>query len=127
MNTNTEVGALLSRLALGVMFLSHGLLKWVVFTLPGTAEFFGSLGFPEWTAYIVVPAEVLAGIALIIGYRTRWVALASLPILIGTIVAHSGNGWLFTSPNGGWEYPVLLTVMAVAVYLLGPGRWAVKE
>jgi putative oxidoreductase len=38
----------------------------------------------------------------------RWVALASLPILFGTVVVHFGNGWGFTSPKGGWEYPAYL-------------------
>ncbi|MCI1011346.1 DoxX family membrane protein, partial [Pseudomonas oryzihabitans] len=44
---------LLLRLALGAMFLAHGLTKLLVFTLPGTAGFFASVGFPGWLAYPV--------------------------------------------------------------------------
>lgn len=39
-------GTLLLRLALGVMFLAHGLLKFLVFKPTGTAAYFRSLGLP---------------------------------------------------------------------------------
>lgn len=126
-NTSSDISSLITRIALGAMFLSHGLLKFFVFTLPGTAQFFASVGFPGWMAYIVVPAEVLAGIALLIGFRSRWVALATLPILIGATVPHLGNGWLFSSANGGWEYPVFLIAMAAAVFFQPASKYAVSE
>lgn len=122
--TTADIAALLLRSTLGVMFLAHGLLKIVVFTLPGTAAFFESLGFPGWTAYVVGPAEALAGAALLLGFQTRAVALASLPILLGSLVAHAGNGWLFSNANGGWEFPLFLIATAVVVALLGGGRLA---
>lgn len=114
-------GIALLRIALGVMFLAHGLLKVLVFTLPGTAAFFASVGFPAFAAYLVVPAEVLAGIALILGFHTRLVALATIPLLLGALSVHVGNGWLFSAPKGGWEYPLYLVVLSVAQSLLGSG------
>lgn len=125
--TTSDYAALLLRLALGGMFLAHGLLKFLVFTLPGTAGFFASVGFPGWTGYLVAPAEVLAGVALIAGFKTRWVALASIPILLGSLSVHAGNGWVFSNPNGGWEYPLYLVVTAVVMALLGGGRIAVNQ
>jgi putative oxidoreductase len=128
MNANTsDYGKLLLRIASGAMFLAHGFQKFLVFTLPGTAGFFKSVGFPGWAAYIVAPAEVLAGVALLIGFQVRWVALASLPILLGTVVVHFGNGWGFTSPKGGWEYPAYLVVTVAAVALLGGGQVALSK
>jgi putative oxidoreductase len=128
MNTQrTDAGTLVLRLALGGMYLAHGLLKLFVFKLAGTAAFFGSIGFPPAAAYIVVPAEILAGIALLAGFQVRWVALAGLPILVGTVVAHAGNGWLFSNANGGWEFPVFLVVTSVALALTGGGRYAVTR
>lgn len=123
----SDYAALILRLALGGMFLTHGLLKFIVFTLPGTAGFFASVGFPGWMAYIVAPAELLAGVALIVGFKTRWVALAGIPILLGALTVHAANGWVFSNPNGGWEYPVYLIVTAVVVALLGGGRIAITK
>lgn len=127
MNANPNVGIALLRIALGTMFLSHGLLKFLVFTLPGTAGFFESLGLPGALAYVVAPAEALGGLALLLGFRTRSVSLALIPILLGALWAHAGNGWVFSAPNGGWEYPAYLVVLAVTQALLGSGAWSVDS
>ena len=116
--------ALLLRLTLGVMFLSHGLLKIFVFTPAGTAGFFASLGLPEWMAYATIMAEVSGGLLLIAGVQTRLVALALIPLLLGTVWVHSGNGWLFSSANGGWEYPLFLSMSAAIQALLGDGAYS---
>jgi putative oxidoreductase len=126
MTNTSEYGALILRLALGAMYLAHGLLKVFVFTLPGTAAFFASQGFPSWTAYLVVAAEILAGIALIVGFQVRLVAIAGLPILLGALVVHLPNGWVFSAPNGGWEYPAFLIVASVVQALVGAGAYAVN-
>jgi len=116
-----ETGAVLLRIGLGAMFISHALLKFFVFTLPGTAQFFVSLGLPGALGYITFAAELIGGVMLVAGVRTRIVALALVPFLLGATWAHSGNGWLFTSPKGGWEYPAFLSLAALAVALLGNG------
>ena len=127
MNATTEAGITLLRIALGTMFLAHGLLKLLVFTLPGTAGFFESVGFPGFLAYLVTPAEVLGGLALLAGFRTRLVAAALIPLLLGATAVHAGNGWTFSAPNGGWEYPAYLVVLAIAQVLLGSGALAVDN
>ena len=121
---NAAVAALVLRLALGTMFIAHALLKYFVFTLPGTAQFFASLGLPGVLGYAVFAAELVGGILLIAGVRTRAVALALVPVLLGATWAHAGNGWLFTSANGGWEYPAFWTVALVVQALLGDGAFA---
>ena len=45
MNTSADLGVALLRVSLGIMWISHALLKLLVFTLPGTAQFFASVGF----------------------------------------------------------------------------------
>jgi len=115
--------ALLLRVSLGVMFIAHALLKILVFTLPGTAQFFDSVGFPGWAAYPVTAAELIGGVLLIAGVYARWVALALVPVLLGAAAVHWGNGWLFTAPNGGWEYPVFLAAAALVQALLGDGKY----
>ena len=120
-------GALLLRVSLGVMFLVHSLyLKLVVFGLPGTVKFFESQGFPGFSTYLVIAAETLGGIALILGIRARIAALALIPVLLGAIFVHSGNGWLFTNAGGGWEYPAFLAIACVVQALIGNGPKAVQ-
>jgi putative oxidoreductase len=116
--------ALLLRVALGLMFIAHALLKILVFTLPGTVGFFQSLGLPGFLAYATTFAELAGGIALIAGFQVRWIALALVPVLLGATWVHSGNGWLFTSAKGGWEYPAFLTITAIVQSLLGAGAYA---
>ena len=126
MNNNTEYAALLLRIGLGVMFVAHGLLKLIVFTLPGTAAFFEQVGFPGWTAYIVTFAEIGGGLLLLGGVAVRAVSIALIPVLLGATFVHFGSGWVFSNPNGGWEYPAFLTLAAVVQALLGPGAFALR-
>jgi len=76
-------GALVLRVSLGVMFIAHAALKFMVFTLPGTVQFFESVGVPGFLAYVVTFAEFAGGVLLILGVYARWVALALIPILLG--------------------------------------------
>ena len=120
-------GVTLLRLALGTMFLAHSLwLKLVVYTLPGTAAFFESIGLPGLLAYVVFLAEAIGGAMLVLGIQSRVAALALVPVLLGATWAHAANGWLFTNAGGGWEYPAMLTVLAVVQALLGDGALALR-
>jgi putative oxidoreductase len=123
MSNNSDYAAVVLRIALGVMFIAHGLLKVMVFTLPGTVGFFESLGFPGWSAYLVTFAEIGGGVLLLSGIATRAVSLALVPVLLGATYVHLGNGWVFSNANGGWEYPAFLTVTLFVLALLGPGRF----
>lgn len=119
-------GVTLLRVSLGTMFLAHSvLLKLVTFTLPGTAAFFGSVGLPGWLAYLTFAAELLGGLALLLGVQARWAALLLSPFMLGALVTvHWQNGWVFTAPGGGWEYPAYLFVLCLAQALLGDGALA---
>ncbi len=123
---NADYAALLLRLALGAMFLAHGLLKVFVFTLPGTVHFFEQIGLPGFFAYVVTVMEIGGGVLLLAGIATRWVSLALLPILLGAVSVHWGAGWVFSNPNGGWEYPAFLVVAALVQALLGDGAYALR-
>jgi putative oxidoreductase len=121
-------GALVLRVALGMMFLAHSLyLKLVVFTLPGTVKFYESLGLPGWGAHATIAVEAIGGTLLILGLRTREAAIVLLPVLLGATWVHAKNGWVFTSAGGGWEYPVFLAVAAVVQALLGDGAFALSN
>lgn len=122
-----ELGATLLRVALGSMWIAHALLKLLVFTLPGTAQFFSSVGYPGVLAYPVFALELLGGAALVLGLYARQVALLLVPVMLAAAKVHLGNGWVFTAPGGGWEYPGFLVLASLVQWLVGDGAWALKR
>ena len=122
-----QIGATLLRVALGTMWIAHAMLKLLVFTLPGTAQYFASIGLPGGLAYPVFAAELIGGVALLLGVYARQVALVLLPIMVAAAWVHVPNGWVHTSPNGGWEYPAFLAVASLVLWLVGDGAWAVRR
>jgi putative oxidoreductase len=124
-NRTAPYAALVLRVSLGVMYIAHSLvLKHFTYTLPGTAQFFESIGLPGALAYLTFWAERAGGIALVAGIGTRVVALGLIPILAGATWVHAGNGWVFSAANGGWEYPVFLMAASLVLALLGNGKYA---
>lgn len=117
--------ALLLRLTLGIVFITHGLFKVLVLTLSDTAALFVAHGFPGWTVYPVFAAEVFGGAALVVGFYTRVIAIALLPVLFGAFTVHWANGWYFGNPHGGWEYIAVLLAALIVQAGLGDGPCAV--
>lgn len=118
-----RLGTTLLRVSLGLMYIAHSVvLKYFMYSLVGTADYFVSIGLPAVLAYVVFAAEAIGGVLLVLGIRTRIVALGLIPVLIGATWAHIGNGWVFSNPNGGWEYPVYLIVISLVVALQAPAR-----
>jgi len=118
MNPNrlNDLGATLLRVALGVLYLAHVAQKIFVFTLPGTAQFFASIGLPGWLAYVTTFVELAGGLALLAGFRVRIASVVLLPFMLGAVSAHL--------PNGGWEYPAFWAVTLAVQALLGGGAFA---
>jgi putative oxidoreductase len=113
-----RIGTNVLRVSLGLMFIAHSvILKYFTFTLTATAQYFDSIGLPGFLAYVVFAAEAIGGVLLVLNIRTRWVALALVPVLLGAAWVHIGNGWVFSNEGGGWEYPVFLIIAAVVVAL----------
>ena len=125
--SSTQFGIALLRVSLGVMWIAHALLKLLVFTLPGTAQYFASIGFAGFLAYPVFAAELLGGIALLLGIYARQAALALVPVMAVAAWVHLPNGWVHTSTGGGWEYPVFLIAAYISLWLLGDGAAAIKR
>ena len=115
------------RASLGIMWIAHALLKLFVFSLPGTAQFFQSVGLPGFLAYPVFAVELLGGVVLVLGIYARQVALLLVPIMTVVTSVHIGNGWVHTSTGGKWEYPVFLISASIALYLAGDGAPSLKR
>ena len=126
-NRTAPYAALVLRVSLGAMFIAHSLyLKLVVFTLPGPVAFFQSLGQPAAAAHLTIAVEAIGGLLLILGVKTRYAAVALVPVLLGATWVHWKNGWLFTNAGGGWEYPLFLALATVAQGLIGNGAFAME-
>src|SRR5260370_29113551 len=99
-------GAMLLRIALGALFIANGLLKLIGFNPAGTAASFRSLGLPGFVGYLTMAAEIGGGTLLILGIASSLVALALVPLILGTIyMVHGSKAWIFANEGGGWEFP----------------------
>jgi putative oxidoreductase len=81
---------LLGRIAIAALFLPAGLNK--LLGVEGTTGYFASLGLPAVAilVWVVIAIEVLGGVALILGYRTRLVAIAlAVFTLLASIAGHA--------------------------------------
>ena len=125
-NSN-DYAALALRLSAGIMFLAHGLMKLIIFTPAGTAKFFASIGFPPFLGYATMAFEIAAGILLILGIASRWTSLLGIGVMLGAATVHMGNGWVFSNPGGGWEFPVYSAVTLLALFFLGDGKFSVAN
>lgn len=126
-SSSTQLGIAVLRVSLGTMWIAHALLKLFVFTLPGTAQYFADIGLPGFLAYPVFVAELLGGIAILLGVYARQAALALVPVMAVAAWVHVPNGWVHTSNGGGWEYPAFLIAASIALWLLGDGAAALKR
>lgn len=122
----TSQAIALLRVTSGGLLVTHGLIKLLIFTPAGTAAFFEKIGFPGMLAYPVMAGEIVLGLALVVGFMTRWAALAALPIMIGAIVPHATKGFMFSNPGGGWEFPVFWSIVLFAQVILGGGAYAIS-
>ncbi|MEZ0375018.1 MAG: DoxX family protein [Candidatus Sericytochromatia bacterium] len=117
---------LILRLLLGAVFIMHGSQK--VFGwfdghgLAGTAEMMAKMGTPAILAYLASFTEFFGGLALVFGLLTRMAALGIMCVMsvaIGQV--HLSHG--FFAPQG-FEFPMTLGVIALVIFLLGPGRFS---
>ncbi len=124
-----EIPYFLIRISYGITLFAHGfVLKVNDLTIAGTVNYFSeSYGMHPFATYLVIFGETVGGIAILLGLYTRLAALLSLPIVVGALVTHLGNGWLFTNPGGGWEFPLLLVMMGLACTLGGNGIFSIKR
>jgi len=125
-HTNSDYAAFALRVTSGALFIAHGWLKVSVFTVAGTVGYFESLGIPGIFAYLTIIGELVGGAALILGVATRLVSLALIPVLLGAVWAHAGNGWLFSAEGGGWEFPLFWAVAQASLVALGSGAFALR-
>ena len=127
-----DLALLLLRLALGAVLFAHGAQKLLgLFGGHGPQEFVrlvGTLGLPVSAAWLVIAVEFFGGIAIAFGVLSRLAALGfAVEMVVAIVKLHWANGFFMNGGSGhggGYEYPLLLAVVAFVLLLTGPGRFA---
>lgn len=115
MNKN-EVGKVILRVVLGLIFSAHGLSKFQG-GITNAVGFFDSLGIPGFMAYVIALIELIGGIALILGIGTRIVAVLFAFIMLGAIfTVKLSAGLLGNGQIAGFELE--LALLAMSIYLV---------
>ena len=129
-----DVGLLVLRVSLGIVFIAHGYLKVFTFGLKHAMEVFEAHTvwhinmIPGWVALPSAAIEWVGGILLILGVKTRLITPFLAAVAFGAGAVHFENGWNYTSkPDGGWEYGIFLCLCCIVVFLVGPGKYTLAQ
>ena len=134
--TSDSLAATALRLALGLMILPHGLQKTVGwfggYGFKGTMGYLtGTVGAPWILAFLAILAETVGGVMLIAGVGTRVAALGVAAVMVVAAAQHWQNGffmnWTGAQKGEGFEFHLLAITIAVALILLGGGRFSVDS
>lgn len=124
-------GLLLLRLVGGLTIAAHGVQKLFGWFggggLRGTAGFFENMGFrPPLTLTVLAGLGEAGGLLFAAGFLTPFAALGMTIVMLTAIaVVHWSKG--FFNTNGGFEFPLSLATIAVAVSMTGPGRFSIDR
>lgn len=124
-----DVALLLVRLVLGATMIAHGVNHWVGGgRIAGTARWFSGLGLRNGTlqAWTSVVVEIGAGVLVILGLLTPLACAAVISVmLVAGLLAHRPNGFFVFKE--GYEYVLVLGVVALALALAGPGEISIDS
>ena len=133
--TNESNASTIIRIVLGLILFPHGaqkMLGWFGgYGFNGTMGFLtGTAGLPWIMAFLVIAIEFFGAIALIVGFATRIVAVGIISLFTGIIAtSHLQNGffmnWYGNLKGEGYEFHLLIIVMAIALLVSGAGKWSV--
>ena len=121
-STALDMGLLLARIALALPFIFHGAsIAFGAFGGPGLAGFSGFTHMPLPVAALVGYGEFLGGLGILFGVLSRLASAGQILIMLGAIfLVHLSKG--YDGTKGGFEHPLTLLLLALALIAAGPGR-----
>lgn len=121
MQKNTDLGLLLLRISVGGLMLFHGVAK-LIHGISFLTDTMGTFG------YAVYVGEVLAPLAILLGFRTRIASIFfAITCIVAIAVAHSAD--IFSiSEHGGYANELLMLYLlgAIALFFTGAGKYALS-
>jgi putative oxidoreductase len=120
-----DFAPLVLRIVVGAVFAVHGADKLFNNGLDGTAGFLDGLGLPIPVVFAVllIAAELLGGVALIVGLFTHWAAKVNLIVaIVAFFTVHMSNG--FSVREGGYEYIIVLAAALFSLMITGAGKYS---
>lgn len=134
--TDDNVAAFIARVTLGLVIVPHGaqkLLGWFGgYGFAGTMKAMTEMGFPSFLVALLILTESIGALLLIAGLLSRINALGiAVIMLVAVVKVHMANGffmnWFGTQKGEGFEYHLLALGLALAVIVVGGGRWSVDR
>ncbi|OPC39330.1 DoxX family protein [Elizabethkingia miricola] len=137
LKTSNSLTGLVLRLSLGVVFIPHGLQK--TFGLFGGMGFSDTLhlftekmGLPWIVALLVILIEFLGSLCFLIGFATRFWAVAFTGLMLGIMMtSHLENGffmnWFGNQKGEGCQFDLLAIGISVALFIEGSGRFSIDQ
>lgn len=133
MQNTTRWGPLLIRIGLGIVMIVHGIGKLLgvgpsAMPISDFAATISGLGFPAATAlaWLVGLLEFGGGVLLVAGLFVRYAAIGiAINMLVATVLVHFPQG--FNHSEGGYEYVLVLFLMALSLITTGPGRLSLTD
>ncbi len=135
----SDASSSVSRVLLSAVFIVYGYLAfadvntWLTFNQGALKRFFdmvaGGMAPPTWFGYVIATIQLVGGLAILVGFRTRWVAYAFVVYLI-LVVFFAHNFWdMQGAARGGNMAHFYKNLAIIGGFLLlamqGPGRYAV--
>lgn len=118
----------LARFIVGVLLMPHGWGKLFEGKVVQTAQGFAKMGLEPalGLAYYIGVLEFFGGLMIAVGFLTRfWAAQVAGFMATAVVVAHWGNGFFWT--KGGYEYPLMWGVLALAIVFRGAGPLSIDR
>ncbi len=131
MNTTRSYGALVARVLLAFMFILAGWGK--LGDIPGSMAYTASGGLPGFFVFPAIAVELLGGLAVLVGWQTRWAALALAAFAVVTGILYHYlpslglDGYDRVAQIVNFQKNLAIAGGFVLLAASGPGRFSVDE